>query len=326
MKVLVGDVGGTKTRLALVKATGGRLEVTVDARFPSPEFSGLEEVVRAFLAEHPESGVQAAAFGLPGPVLGGHVRTTNLPWKVRVEDLAEVLAVNRVHLLNDLEAAAYGIGELAAEDLAVIAEGSAERGGNRALIAAGTGLGEAALFWDGIRYHPFATEGGHADFAAADTVDYALHRYLADRHDHVSWEKVVSGPGLVNIHAFLCSYRDLSPPEWLAEEMRAGDPASAVAAAAEQRRCPVCVEAVDRFLRYYGMEAGNLALKVMATGGVYLGGGIAPRMVGRLREGALLEGFLAKGRMRPLMERIPVTVIRDDRIALLGAARYALSA
>ena len=322
MKVLAGDVGGTKTRLALVEPGEGFLRVVLEREYRSPDYSGLEAVVGAFLGEH-EAGADAAAFGLPGPVVRGRTRTTNLPWQVDAARLGRTVGIHRTTLVNDLEATAYGIGELAPEDVEVIDPGDGEGGGNAALIAPGTGLGEAGLYWDGVRHRPFATEGGHADFAAADEVEFALQQHLAAEGGHVSWERVLSGPGLLAIHQFLRAYRESPVPEWLERDMATGDPAAAIAAAAEARSCPVCAEAMDRFVRFFAAEAGNLALKVMATGGVYLGGGIAPRMAGRLMEPDFLETFQAKGRMRELMERMPVKLINNDRAALLGAARCA---
>jgi glucokinase len=322
MKVLAADVGATKTRLAVVEPGESFLRVEHEAIHRSAAFEGLADLALAFLAEA-GSAVDAAAFGMPGPVLRGRVRTTNLPWEVAAGELAQALGIRHVTLLNDLEATAFGIGELDPGDVEVVAEGDAEAGGNAALIAPGTGLGEAGLFWDGGRHRPFATEGGHCDFSPADDTDFALRAHLADRFGHVSWEKVLSGPGLLNIHEFLRGYRGSGIPDWLERDMASGDPAAAIANAAEARTCPVCSEAMDRFVGYFGAEAGNLGLKFMATGGVYLGGGIAPRIAGRLLEPDFLEAFRNKGRMRDLMERMPVKLIRNDRAALLGAARYA---
>ena len=322
MRVLAADVGATKTRLAVVEPGESFLRVEAEATHRSAAYDGLEALVRDFLDEQ-GTAVDAAAFGLPGPVLRGRVRTTNLPWEVRRDELAEHLGLRRLTLINDLEATAFGIGELADDDLEVLAEGDAEAGGNAALIAPGTGLGEAGLFWDGGRHRPFATEGGHCDFAPGDEVDDALRAHLAADGGHVSWEKVLSGPGLLSIHEFLRRYRGTPVPDWLERDMQSGDPAAAIAGAAQARTCPVCSEAMDRFVRYFGAEAGNLGLKLMATGGVYLGGGIAPRIAGRLLDPDFLEAFRAKGRMRDLMERMPVKLIRNDRAALLGAARCA---
>lgn len=323
MRVLAADVGGTKTRLALVEPGEGFLRVEREAVLPSGEYAGLGELVAAFLGDRDGKAPEVAAFGLPGPVLGRRVQLTNLPWAVDADALAAELARAQVLLLNDLEATAHGIGELEPGDVEAIADGDPESHGNAALLAPGTGLGEAGLFWDGGRYRPFATEGGHADFAPADEVDCALHAFLAARFGHVSWERVLSGPGLLNIHEFLRGYRGGAMPEWLQEEIRTGDPAAAIARAAEARQCPVCAEAMDRFIRYCAAEAGNMALKLMATGGVYLGGGIPPRIAGRFQEADFLAAFRDKGRMGHLLERIPVRLIRNDRAALLGAARFA---
>ena len=192
--------------------------------------------------------------------------------------------------------------------------------GNAAVIAAGTGLGEAGLFWDGQQHHPFATEGGHVSFSPGDELEIALLRYLQQWHRHVSWERVVSGMGLLSLHEFLRSYRLTAAPQWLIEEMKNGDMAAAITNAALSGRDEICAETLDWFVRLYGAEAGNLALKVMSRGGLYLGGGIAPKILPLLQGGAFLEAFLNKGRMSPLLEAMPVKVILNDRAALLGAA------
>jgi glucokinase len=321
MRVLAGDVGGTKTRLALMEAGEGFLRLESEVTYPSGDHEGLGALVSQFLSEEEPPAV--AAFGLPGPVLGRRATLTNLPWQVDADALSTELGIPQVALLNDLEATAHGIGELDPGDVEVLAEGDPDAHGNAALLAPGTGLGEAGLFWDGVRHRPFATEGGHADFAPADEVDCALHAFLAARFGHVSWERVLSGPGLLNVHEFLRGYRGGSTPEWLQEEIRAGDPAAAIARAAEARRCPVCAEAMDRFIRYCAAEAANLALKFMATGGVYLGGGIPPRIAGRFQEPDFRAAFRDKGRMAPLIATVPIRLIRNDRAALLGTARYA---
>ncbi|HSM97459.1 MAG TPA: glucokinase, partial [Gallionella sp.] len=202
-------------------------------------------------------------------------------------------------------------------------DGGIGTGGNAAVIAAGTGLGEAGLFWDGQRYRPFATEGGHASFSPGNDLEIALLRHLQQRHGHVSWERVVSGPGLVGLHEFLCLHRGVALPGWLRQEMEQGDAAAGIAAAALSERDGLCVEALDWFVRLYGAEAGNLALKVMSRGGVYLGGGIAPKILPVLQSGRFLEGFFSKGRMRPLLEAMTVRVILNDRAALYGPALHA---
>lgn len=329
MRALAGDVGGTNTRLASfeVGVAGGSgrgrasLRLDREETYPSREHAGLEAIVESFLAG--EQPPERACFGIAGPVRDGRCQATNLAWVVDAAQLAAALRIVQVALINDLEAFAWGIDELPASSLAPLAAGDPDAHGNAALIAAGTGLGEAGLAWDGHRRRPFATEGGHTSFAPQGEVESELLRYLAERHGHVSWERVVSGPGLVGIHAFLCEHRRAPAPGWLAEELEAGDPAAAISQAALDGRDEIAVEALDLFVRCFGAEAGNLALKVMATAGVYLGGGIAPKLLERLRAPDYLEAFRAKGRMRPLLEAMPVTVVLDEDAALLGAATYA---
>ena len=314
MRVLAGDIGGTNARLAVFQVEGERYEVEVEETFPSRDYASLVEVVQTFLAGH---GVRcrSACFGVPGPVMHGRAQTTNLPWLVEASRLAEGAGIPRVAILNDLEAQAHGIATLAAGDLLTLNGGRPDASGNRALIAAGTGLGQAGLYWDGQTHRPFATEGGHASFAPETELQFALRRHLGARFGHVSWERVVSGPGLVNIYEFLLEYRGVEEANRLA--------AAAISEAALAGRSGLCSEALDLFVELYGVEAGNLALKIMATGGLYIGGGIAPRIVEKLQGPVFLEAFLAHGRMRPLLEVIPVRVILNERTALRGAARYA---
>jgi glucokinase len=322
MRVLAGDVGGTTTRLAVIDARGATYTPLAVRAFSSPQQDSLEEVARGVLAEL-ETSCDAACFGVPGPVFDGRCRTTNLPWLVDGGELAKRLLIPRVALLNDLEATAWGIAVLAPTDLAVLDAGDPEPAGNAALIAAGTGLGEAGLVRHGAVLRPFSCEGGHSDFAPHDELGFALLRHLQRQFDHVSWERILSGPGLVRIYEFLCEYRRARKPEWLAESMRDRDPAAVISTAALAGRCPVCSEALDLFVGYYGAAAGNLALTMMATGGLYVGGGIAPKILERLRGPRFIDAFRRKGRMQPLIERMPVKVILNPDTALLGAARYA---
>lgn len=322
MKVLAGDIGGTKTALAVIEVDGTRLHVQARETFPSANFDTLDEIVRQFIDTH-HPACDYAGFGIAGPVRDGICATTNLPWRVDARQLATGLGLRRAWLLNDLEANAWGISTLSDDDFLVLNEGAPQASGNAAIISAGTGLGQAGLFWDGARHRPFASEGGHSDFAPASELEIALLRYLKQQYDHVSWERVVSGMGLVNIHAFLSDFRHSEPPDWLREQLRDGDAAAAISNAALARRCPVCIEALDLFVHLYGVEAGNHALKLMATGGVYIGGGIAPHIVDKLREPDFLYGFQSKGRMETLMRSMPVRVILNPHTALYGAAVYA---
>jgi glucokinase len=323
--ILAGDVGATKTRLALFEAAGPRPRPVVEETFPSAAHPGLSSILAAFRSAHP-APITAACVGVAGPVRDGVCNTTNLPWVIDERELARDLGLRSSVLLNDLEASAWGIAALGPNDVLPIHPGAPGASGNAALISPGTGLGEAGLYWDGRRYRPFASEGGHASFAPTDDVQTDLLRHLAARHGHVSWERVLSGPGLVALYTFLRDSGRGEEPEWLRDSLRRDDPAAAISEAALAGRSDLCSQAVDLFVRLLGAEGGNLALKVMATGGVYLGGGIVPKILPRLKPPAFLEAFFSKGRMRPLLESMPVSAILDDRTVLLGAARRVLEA
>jgi len=318
--LLAGDIGGTKTRLALFQGNDGHFECLVEREYASREHAALDDLLTDFTG-HAGAAPVAACFGVAGPVRNGRVAVTNLPWEIRLADLERRLQHNRVALLNDLEATAWSLEILDDDDFHTLNPGRTDPHGNAALIAAGTGLGEAGLCRDAAGLRPFATEGGHADFSPGDATEIELLEYLLSQYRHVSWERVVSGPGLVQIHAFLASTRQQRIPDWLKKEPASGDPAAAIAARASDD--PLCGAALRLFVRLYGREAGNLALKTLATGGCFLGGGIAPKILDWLEGGDFLEAFCAKGRMQPLLEGIPVRVIRNDRAALIGAARYA---
>lgn len=325
MKVLAGDIGGTNARLAVYEIELTRYKTLVAETFRSREHETLEGVVAGFMMGH---GIrcQRACFGVPGPVKDGRVQTTNLPWLVETSKLATAAAVEAMAVINDLKAQAYGIAALAPEDFMVLNPGSETATGNAALIAAGTGLGQAGLYWDGQAYHPFATEGGHTNFGPNGELQIALLAFLTGRFGRVSWERIVSGPGLANTFDFLLDYRGGGKPAWFDDEVgERGDPAPVITQAALQGRCEICAEALDLFVELYGAEAGNLALKMLAIGGVFLGGGIAPRIIEKLKEPPFLNAFLDKGRMRPLLEATPVRVMINESTALLGAARYAVS-
>ncbi len=322
IKVLAGDVGGTKTSLAVIELEGSQLEVLEQEHFPSTAYASLDDVVRQFMtAQIP--ACDYASFGIAGPVKDGTCETTNLPWRVDAQALADALGFRCVWLINDLEANAWGIGALQEDDVFTLSAGDPEAQGNASIISAGTGLGQAGLYWDGKHHRPFGSEGGHTDFAPSSQLEISLLHYLQRQYDHVSWERVVSGMGLVSIHAFLVEHRKEEIPAWLGAEMDEGDSAAAITRAAQADRCPVCSETLDMFIKLYGVEAGNHALKIMATGGVYIGGGIAPRILDQLKEENFLRSFWSKGRMEPLMRSMPVRVILNEHTALYGAAVYA---
>jgi glucokinase len=322
MRVLVGDIGGTKTGLAVAEVAGDLVSLAHPVRYPSRDFGHLTTLVRRYLADT-GAVCDLASFAVAGPVVDGRSRTTNLPWSLDAAELAQGLGFQQAFLLNDLEAVAWGVPALGPGDLAEIQAGEPGGVGNACVVAAGTGLGEAGLFWDGQGHHAFATEGGHTDFAPADEREFALLRHLQQRFGRVSWERVVSGMGIANIYDFLVAWHraEEHPPAVAAALAGNGDVGAAVAQCAAEGLHP-CTEAMELFARLYGREAGNMALKLLALGGVYLGGGIAPKNLDLLRAGGFLEGFLDKGRMRGLMERMPVQVILSQQVPLLGAARF----
>jgi glucokinase len=320
---LAGDIGGTKTRLAIVEVSGRQVKIAHEVSYPSRSYATFEALLDDFLAGiqgHHSSGFNHAAFGIAGPVQGRVVQTTNLPWRIDADALQLRFGFTHCTLLNDLEATAYGLSALGENDLITLQAGAPNASGNAAVIAAGTGLGEAGLYWNGQRHQPFATEGGHASFSPGNEMDMALLSHLQRQHQHVSWERVVSGMGLLSMHEFMCLHHQVAAPQWLVEEMHSGDAAAAIANAALSGRDEVCVETLNWFARLYGSEAGNLALKVMSRGGLYLGGGIAPKILPLLQNDAFLDAFLNKGRMRPLLEAMPLNVILNDRAALFGPA------
>jgi glucokinase len=300
--ILAGDIGGTNTRLALVEGDP-RSPVALEI-YPSGAHSSLEEIVHAFLTVHPAAPT-AAAFGVAGPVRDGHVQVTNLAWPVDAATVGAALGLERVLLLNDLEANAWGLAALDEHDFHVLNEGRASATGNAAVCSVGTGLGEAGLYWDGERHWPFACEGGHTDFAPVGEQQEGLRDFLAAQYDHVSYERVCSGMGLVNIYRYLAGACDLTAAE--------------ISRLALAREDGTAVTALDLMVDIYGAESGNLALKLMATGGVYLGGGVPPRILSELDDGAFMRAFTAKGRFADLLAGIPVRVILNDRTALIGA-------
>jgi len=327
--ILAGDIGGTKVHLALYTFAGGRLAPVRDTKFPAHEFATLDAVVDKFLTGDPANDgkrgeIVAACFGCPGPVRNGRLKLTNLPWTLDARDLQRSLSIEHIFLINDLEANGFGIPELRPESIFSLHAGDAAAIGHRGLIAAGTGLGEALLIWDGKAHRPIPSEGGHCDFAARTDREIALLQYLRGTLEgRVSWERVVSGIGIKNVYAFLRDVEKIEEPEWLRERMAEEDPNAVIGRCAEDGSSSLCFETMKTFAAAYGAEAGNIALKVLAMGGMYLGGGIAPKMLKTLGNGGFMQAFLDKGRMSPLLESVPVRVILDETCALLGAAAYA---
>ncbi len=321
--IVAGDVGGTKTVLGLYEEHDGRLRLARDGTFPSREHRSLEEILARFLQGPGGTGLKAGCFGVAGAVVDGVADTTNLPWHLDERALARAIGAPRVKLLNDLEAAAYGMLHLKPDELCTLNPGRPRRG-NVAVIAAGTGLGEAMLHWDGGRHHPLASEGGHADFAPRTDLEIDLLRHLRATFGHVSYERVLSGPGFFNVYEFLRDTgRHPEPPE-LAEKLKAGEPNAEIARRGMAGADPLCAATVELFATVYGAEAGNLALKCVAVGGVYVGGGVAPKILPALQTGAFLNAFTDKGRFAHFMHDIPVHVALNPRAPLIGAAHFAL--
>lgn len=321
--VLAGDIGGTNTRLAFFEGTPDHLTPVATEIFPSRDHKGLEEIAINFITKYKRTP-SAACFGIAGAIRDGVVEATNLPWVVRVTTIAAGLGISCVSLVNDLEANAHGIALLSESDFVSLNEGAPVHLGNRALISAGTGLGEAGLLAElNGSYRPFPSEGGHVDFAPANDLQIELWRHLKSRFEHVSYERVLSGPGLFNIYQFLRDTRRAEEPSWLADAIKEGDPSAAVANCGLEGTAEIGVKALDMFVSIYGAAAGNLGLQVVATGGVFIGGGIAPKILPKLKAPAFLEAFQAKGRVRSLLKDIPVRVITNDKTALLGAGRVA---
>ena len=327
--ILAGDVGGTKVDLALCKFENGQLLTMHDHKFHAREFPGLVQVVEAFLEECRQTlgqpvDVLAACFGVPGPVRHGRLKLTNLPWVLDSSQLRVDLKIEHVFLINDLEANGYGIGELTPDQILVLSKGDPAAEGNRGLIAAGTGLGEAILVWNGHTYLPMASEGGHSDFAARNEEEIGLLRYLQKTlGGRVSSERVISGIGLANVYAYCRDVKGMEEPPWLKDRMRTEDPNAVIGELGESGASDLCVEALNIFVSAYGAEAGNLALKILSVGGMYVGGGIAPKLLKKMQDGTFMKAFTDKGRLSDLLVQTPVRLILESRAALMGAAAYA---
>jgi glucokinase len=317
--ILAGDVGGTNTRLAFFEQRAGKLQNLFEHVYPSHGHASLEDIVAEFLASQ-KFRPDAVAIGVAGPVRDGVCRATNLPWVVDARLVAKRIGFPSITLLNDLEANAYGIATLAPVDFALLQRGAPDARGNCVVVSPGTGLGEAALHWEGARYSPLASEGGHSSFAPTDELQDEMLKYMRAKFGHVSWERLVCGPGLVNIYEFLRDTKRGEEPAWLAAEMKQGDPAPVISRLALAGKSALCEKALDLFVILLGSEAGNMALKVLATGGVYIGGGIAPKILPKLQTPAFLATFTNKGRLREVLESMPVRVILNDGTALRGAA------
>jgi len=320
--ILAGDIGGTKTRLGLFRIKDGHYYLKFEQTFLSKNYLKLEAILKDFLKDQKEIG--AACFGIAGPVIEDRVTTTNLPWRLDRRSLQRDLSLEKVALINDLVANAYGIAFLKESDFMLLNTGKKIRG-NAVLISAGTGLGEAILFWNGKQHIPSPSEGGHVEFAPRNHLEMELLENLIGIFGHVSYEHILSGEGLFRIYRFLRDIKGYGrEPQWLSRRIVQEDPAKVISETARRRGNRLCVTALDMFTSIYGAAAGNLALQVMAVGGVYVGGGIAPKIIWKLKDGTFMQAFRDKGRLSDVVAHIPVKVIMNDRAALLGAASHAL--
>jgi glucokinase len=319
--VLAGDIGGTKTNLGLFDFADGKFTLVRHEHYSTSDFKKLEDACLKFVDG---TAIRAACLGVPGPVVDGHARATNVPWEMSEESISKTFGNVPARLINDLGVTAYGMLYLKPEEIGVLHRSQRPAHGNIAVIAAGTGLGEGALLYERGQYHAIASEGGHSDFAPLNDEQMDLFRFLkAEFFDHVSFERVLSGPGLFNIYQFLRKRHGEKEPDWLTQQIAAGDPAAAIAKAALEDRDEICVNALTMFAEIYGAEASNLALKVLALGGVYLGGGIAPKILPFLTKGAFIRGFFSKGRMNAMLRQINVHVALNPGTAMSGAAHCA---
>lgn len=323
--ILAGDVGGTKVALALFDFQSGVLHHAAEKRYPAKDYPGLEAIVKEFLGEQQQEGnISAACFGVPGPVRHGVLRLTNLPWVLDSRKLSLDLGIDHLFLINDLEANGYGIPELKAEQIFTLSAGDPSAVGNRALISAGTGLGEAFLVWNGKRHIPMASEGGHCDFAPRNEDEIDLLRHLKKKlGGRVSYERVIAGVGIKDVYDFLRDVRKMEEPAWLRERLAVEDPNPVIGELGMSGESEICAKTLDIVVDAYGAEAGNLALKVLAIGGVYIGGGIGPKILKKLQDGTFMKAFTDKGRLSDLLVQTPVRVILESRAALMGAAAYA---
>jgi len=320
--ILAADIGGTKTSLGLFKAHNQQLIALAEATYVSKAYSDFADIVLRFIEEYNLSTPTCLSIGVAGPVLGDQVQLTNLPWTLDRRLLTEDTGIKDVCMINDLEATAYGLAGLNEEYLAHIYAGKPGHSGNIAILAPGTGLGEAALYWDGSAYHPFATEGGHSGFSPRTDLDVELYQYLRQSHEIVSWEHVISGNGIYSIYKFLRDGKGHKEPAWLTEKFKTDDPAAVISHTAMRDLDNTCIQAMSLFVRYMACESSSLVLKLKATGGLYLGGGIPPKIYPLLRNKTFREHFIKSDRMEDLLEEVPVQLILNSKTALIGAAYF----
>lgn len=323
-RYLAGDIGGTKTRLALYSTKKGAYDPLEKETFPSQNYSSLEDIVHSFMSDKPYR-LTGASFGIAGPIIGNQAQVTNLSWVVDADNLHKVIGDGPINLLNDLHAIASAIPYLKQDDLVVLIPGEQDAQGAKGVIAPGTGLGEGFLVWDGQNYQPHPSEGGHSSFGPETPLQLELLNYMDPIFGHVSYERVCSGMGIANLYQFLRDGKGMSEPSWLQKELDAvEDPTPSIAKAALEKRAEICSKTMELFVSILGSEAGNLALKILATGGIYLGGGIPRRILPLLRGEIFRQAFTDKGRFADMLNRVPVYVITHRQAGVFGAACHGL--
>ena len=322
--VLAADIGGTKINLALCSLKNNRPEILATAKFLSKDYTSIDVVIKQFLVDNKSLKPTSICIGAAGPVSDNNVSFTNLSWVVDGAELAKQTGIKNVVIINDLEATAYGIACLDETDFCTIQKGNQITKGNIAIIAPGTGLGEAGMYFDGTFYHPFATEGGHSEFSPRTAMDIELLQYLQQQNSIVSWEYLVSGPGAFSIYQFLRDIKNMEEPQWLSAALSTGDKAATISKAAIENKADICTKAMQLFVKYLAQETANLVLKFKATGGIFLGGGIPPKILPLLNQTLFIDTFKQTDRMHDLINATPVKVVLNDKAALLGAAYFAL--
>jgi glucokinase len=322
--ILAGDIGATRTRLAAFESQGNRLRCVVEKTYMSQQYQGLAAILTEFIRTE-GIPVHSVCLGVAGPVRNGRSKISNLDWIIESRELSKQLKLDSVGLINDLEAYAYGIDALESKDFIALSEGAEDAEGNRAVISARTGLGMAGLFWDGFRHHPFACEGGHADFAPRNDLEIELLGYLRKKYGRISCERILSGPGIKNIYDFLRNTGKAEEPEWLRKQIgEAKDPPALISQLALEGKAPICDQTLNVFVSVLGAETGNCALNFLTTGGIFIGGVIAAKIFPKMRDPVFMQSFLDKGRMESLLKDMPVKIVLNDDCGIIGAARYTL--
>jgi len=320
--LLGGDAGGTKVNLAIFEATASGVKMIKSSSYQSGSFPSANKILQQFLQENPDYKPEKICLGVAGPVFEGRVTVTNLPWYLDANEIAAATNIHQVILLNDLEATAYGVAGLEEKDYSVLQEGDPEEGGNISILAPGTGLGEAGLFWDGRNHHPCATEGGHCDFSCRSEEDLELHNFMLKKYEVVSWESIIAGPGIFSIFQFLCEVKKRKASVAIEDRIKTSDPSAVVSQAAIEESDPVCVEAMRIFIRHLARECCNLILKIKSTGGLLLAGGVPPKIISLLQDSWFYENMLDCDRMQDLVRKVPVKVILNDKAPMIGAGWF----